>query len=158
MSQEVARGTLHRPCCCTNPQEQKEHLIAHALVEQGLAVNDEGRLVRGEIRIFGTRELHAQIDRDPASPREHRHATMLQLRLAHPLNVLWGRQTHGIEANIANHARQVSRLLHEGERLALGHHLRRDSTPARRGQRRSVGKRRRAHHQHANQKPEDEIL
>ena len=117
----TAQGGRHRPHCRTDPQEEQQHLVAHSLLQERHVLLDHSRLVRRERRILGARELDAQVHGNPANPRKHADAAVLQLRLAHPLNVLRGRQTHGVKAHITDHAAQVSGLLHERERLALHH-------------------------------------
>ena len=48
---------------------------------------------------------------------------MLELCLAHPLNVLRRREAHRIEANVANHTLKVRRRLLPRDGPGLGHHL-----------------------------------
>ena len=56
-------------------------------------------------------------------PRQLAHASVLQLRLPHPLDVLRRREAPRVEALVADHALEMGRRLLPGQSARLGHHL-----------------------------------
>eukprot|EP00312_Isochrysidales_sp_CCMP1244_P004788 CAMPEP_0196668836 /NCGR_PEP_ID=MMETSP1090-20130531/199_1 /TAXON_ID=37098 /ORGANISM="Isochrysis sp, Strain CCMP1244" /LENGTH=466 /DNA_ID=CAMNT_0042006295 /DNA_START=45 /DNA_END=1447 /DNA_ORIENTATION=- len=108
-----------------HPEEQQEELL----------LSDDVVRVEGvELGVPRAREPQPEVDRHVARPRKHAHAAVLQLGLAHPLDVVGRGEAERVKVDIAHHALEVLRRLHHGHRLAL-HHLR--CGDARRGDRRA---------------------
>jgi len=94
----------------TNHAKQEQH----AAVLDGLVVRRQRRHRRR------TRPRVAAVDRDVAEEGEHADAAVLQLGLAHPLDVVRAAQLQRVEAIVAGHgAVEVSRHSEEGDGLAL---------------------------------------
>mmetsp|Transcript_9750 Transcript_9750/g.31372 ORF Transcript_9750/g.31372 Transcript_9750/m.31372 type:complete len:258 (-) Transcript_9750:16-789(-) len=106
-----------------NGAEQQQHVARF----DGGVVRSKRRDVRGE------RHVEAVVDRHIANPRQHADPAVLQLGLAHVVQVEGARQVEWIKAPVACHgAVELGRGLKERESLRLDHHGRLHALNARR--------------------------